>query len=119
MADLATEVIEGYQAFAPVSRALAEEARIHFPGGDTRMSASDAPYPLAIERAEGCRLHDADGHVLLDFMNNFTSLIHGHAYPPVVAAVNEQIRRGSAYAAPTRSQVALARILRERIPSLE
>jgi glutamate-1-semialdehyde 2,1-aminomutase len=52
-------------------------------------------------------------------MNNFTSLIHGHAFPPVVDAVTEQIRRGSAYAAPTGSQIALAEIIRDRVPSIE
>jgi glutamate-1-semialdehyde 2,1-aminomutase len=119
MSDLRSDVIRGYEAFAPISGALIEEARRCFPGGDTRMSAHFAPYPLFIERAEGCRLFDADGHTIRDFMNNFTSLIHGHAFPPVVDAVTEQIRRGSAYAAPTRSQIALAEIIRDRVPSIE
>jgi glutamate-1-semialdehyde 2,1-aminomutase len=119
MGDLRSTVIEGYEAFAPISRELIQEARLCFPGGDTRMTAHYAPYPLFVERAEGCRLYDADGHALLDFMNNFTSLIHGHAFPPVVAAVTEQIQRGSAYAAPTRSQVALAQLIRSRVPSIE
>ena len=52
-------------------------------------------------------------------MNNFTSLIHGHAHPPGVAAVVEQMSLGSAYAAPTETQVELARMLCERVPSLE
>jgi len=119
MGDLRSTVIEGYEAFAPISRELIEEARRCFPGGDTRMSAHYAPYPLFVERAAGCRLYDADGHALVDFMNNFTTLIHGHAFAPVVAAVTEQVRRGSAYAAPTRSQVALAQLIRARVPSVE
>ena len=52
-------------------------------------------------------------------MNNFTSLIHGHAHAPSVAAVSEQITRGSAYAAPTESQVALSRLLCERVPCVD
>jgi len=119
MGDLRSTVIEGYEAYAPISRELIEEARLCFPGGDTRMSAHYAPYPLFVERAAGCRLYDADGHALIDFMNNFTSLIHGHAYPAIVDAVVEQVRRGTAYAAPTRSQVALAQIIRSRVPSIE
>jgi glutamate-1-semialdehyde 2,1-aminomutase len=119
MGDLRSTVIEGYEAFAPISRELYAEARRCFPGGDTRMSAHYAPYPLFVERAEGCRLYDADGHALVDFMNNFTSLIHGHAFAPVVDAVTEQLHRGSAYAAPTRSQVALAQLIRARVPSIE
>jgi glutamate-1-semialdehyde 2,1-aminomutase len=119
MGDLRSTVIEGYEAFAPISRELSLEARRCFPGGDTRMSAHYAPYPLFVERAEGCRLYDADGHSLVDFMNNFTSLVHGHAFAPVVDAVIEQVQRGSAFAAPTRSQVALAQLIRSRVPSIE
>lgn len=108
-----------YEAWAPESGRLIEEARRYFPGGDTRMSAHFAPYPLFIESASGCRMRDADGHEIVDFMNNFTSLILGHANPAVVDAVSTQIATGSAYAAPTRNQLDLARLLTERVPSLE
>ncbi len=119
MSELREQVYADYCDWSTLSAKLIEEAREVFPGGDTRMSAHFAPYPLFIERAEGARLHDADGHTILDFMNNFTSLIHGHANPDIVAAVQEQVARGSAYAAPTRSQVALARMICERVPSVE
>lgn len=119
MTSLRDEVYTAYRDWSSASAALIEEAREVFPGGDTRMSAHFAPYPLFIERAEGPWLHDADGHRLLDFMNNFTSLIHGHANPDVVQAVQQQVALGSAYAAPTRSQVALGRLIVERVPSVE
>ena len=59
------------------------EAREVFPGGDTRSSAHFPPYPLSVDRAEGAYLVDADGHRLLDCMDNVTSLIHGHAHPAI------------------------------------
>jgi glutamate-1-semialdehyde 2,1-aminomutase len=101
------------------SQSLIEEAKKVMPGGDTRASAHYFPYPLFMERGEGCHLFDEDGHEIIDFMNNFTSLIHGHAFAPVVKAVTEQVARGSAFAAPTRSQVDLAALLIDRVPSLE
>jgi glutamate-1-semialdehyde 2,1-aminomutase len=119
MSELRDQVYREYLSWSAASAALIEEAREVFPGGDTRMSAHFAPYPLFIERAEGARLHDADGHVIVDFMNNFTSLIHGHANAGVVTAVQTQVAKGTAYAAPTRSQVALGRLLCERIPGVE
>ena len=119
MSQLRERVYADYRRWSARSAALIEEARQVFPGGDTRMSAHFAPYPLFIEHAEGARLHDADGHELIDFMNNFTSLVHGHANPSVVAAVGEQMALGSAYAAPTRSQVALGRLICERVPGVE
>ena len=119
MSGLRSNAFAAYQAWAPESGRLIEEARRYFPGGDTRMSAHFAPYPLFVDSASGCRMHDADGHEIVDFMNNFTSLILGHAHPAVVDAVSTQIAAGSAYAAPTRNQLELARLLTERVPSLQ
>ena len=119
MSQLRDQIHDSYRAWAPSSERLIESARRSFPGGDTRMSAHFGPYPLFIERASGCRMHDADGHEIVDFMNNFTSLMLGHANPAVVNAVSQQMQRGSAYAAPTRSQVALAEIIRARVASVE
>jgi glutamate-1-semialdehyde 2,1-aminomutase len=119
MSQLRDQIHADYRAWSVSSGRLMEAARRNFPGGDTRMSAHYGPYPLFIERASGCRMIDADGHEIVDFMNNFTSLILGHANPAVVTAVSEQMQRGSAYAAPTRSQVALAEIIRARLPSIE
>jgi len=120
MTDPTADTLEAlYTGWSETSRTLIEEAKEVMPGGDTRASAHYLPYPLFMTRGEGCRLYDEDGHSALDFMNNFTSLIHGHAFPPVVAAVTEQMKIGSAYAAPTRSQVELAKLLVSRVPSLE
>ena len=112
-------LLKAYRAFSPTSASLAERAQHVFPGGDTRSSAHYLPYPLVISRAGGCRLTDVDGNELVDFMNNFTSLIHGHAHPDVVRAIQEQAPIGSAYAAPNLRQIELAELLVDRIPSLE
>jgi glutamate-1-semialdehyde 2,1-aminomutase len=72
-----------------------------------------------MDSATGCRLTDVDGNVLLDFMNNFTSLIHGHAHPDVVRAVQEQAAKGSAYAAASVNQIELAEMIVDRVPSIE
>ncbi len=112
-------IIEQYIAFSPGSQALAKRAVEVFPGGDTRASAHYGTYPLAMAHAEGCVLTDVDGHEIIDFMNNFTSLIHGHAHPDVVEAVQSQVAQGSAYAAPNESQIALAEMVVDRVPSIE
>lgn len=115
-----TEELERlYRDWSPKSAALIEGAKKVMPGGDTRASAHYAPYPLFMTHGEGCRIFDEDGHTLIDFMNNFTSLIHGHAFAPVVEAVTQQVALGSALAAPTRSQVALAELIVSRVPSVE
>ena len=77
-------LITKYREFSPTSGDLAGRAQSVFPGGDTRSSAHYGPYPLVMTKAQGCRMQDVDGNEVLDFMNNFTSLIHGHAHPEVV-----------------------------------
>jgi glutamate-1-semialdehyde 2,1-aminomutase len=110
---------EAYLAWSETSRKLAEPARQYMPGGDTRTTAHYLPYPIFMNRGKGCHIYDVDGHEYIDFMNNFTTLILGHAHPKVVEAVTNQVRIGTAYAAPTESQTQLARLICERAPSVE
>ena len=70
-------------------------------------------------RGEGIRTWDLDGNEYRDFLGNYTSLILGHAHAEVVAAVEAQVRRGSAFAAPTETEIELAEELRRRLPSIE
>lgn len=108
-----------YEAVRPKSYALHLEACKYLPGGDTRTATFFLPYPNFMERGEGAYMYDVDGHRLLDFQNNYTSLIHGHGHQPTVEAVQKQIAMGSAYAAPFETQVKLANLLVDRYPSIE
>jgi len=51
------------------------------PGGNTRTTVFFSPYPFYAVRGEDFRVWDADGNVWIDFLNNYTSLILGHAHP--------------------------------------
>ena len=119
VADYFERVKAKYAECRPKSRALHLEACKYLPGGDTRTATFFLPYPNFIERAEGAYMYDVDGHKLLDFQNNYTSLIHGHAHPQTVEAVQNQIANGSAYAAPFETQIKLANLLVERYPSID
>jgi len=110
---------ERYRARTPASAALYERALNSLPGGNTRTSTFFRPYPLFVDRAEGCRLHDVDGNVYLDLLNNFTSLVHGHGHPRITAAIADQAAKGTVYAAPVESQLALAEELTRRVPSMQ
>jgi glutamate-1-semialdehyde 2,1-aminomutase len=102
-----------------MSQSKQAEAEKYLPGGSSRGTAFFDPYPHFIERGEGHYIYDADGNRLLDFMINATSLILGHAHPDVTAAIQEQAARGTAFTGPTDPQVRLAKILTERVPSLD
>lgn len=107
-----------YRRRTSQSAAYATRARQVLPGGDTRTSTYYAPYPLVMDHGEGTTLQDVDGHSYLDCMNNATSLIHGHAFPPVVEAMARQAVRGTAWGAPCMEQIELAEWLCERVDSL-
>jgi len=113
------DVVERYETGTPRSAALFERAVRVLPGGSTRTTIYTDPYPPYIERGHGATLVDVDGNAYLDFLGNYTSLILGHAHPEVVAAVEEQVRRGSAFAAPTRLEVELAEEIHARVPAIE
>jgi glutamate-1-semialdehyde 2,1-aminomutase len=110
---------DAYRRRSSRSAALFERASEALPGGDTRTSTTFAPYPTYIARGEGPRLTDVDGNELLDFLNNYTSLIHGNAFPPVLDAARRQMELGSAFGAPNELQVQLAALMCERVPSVE
>ena len=55
----------------------------------------------------------------MDFFNNASSLIHGHADPDINAAVSRQLERGVAFGMPTEAEIALAELLTTQIPSVE
>jgi glutamate-1-semialdehyde 2,1-aminomutase len=101
------------------SARLFEEARQIIPGGTSKANFDVRPHPLYVVSGRGCHVTDADGVERLDALNNFTALIHGHAFPPVVARVSEQLARGTAFAASTPEEIALARLLVERVPGVE
>jgi glutamate-1-semialdehyde 2,1-aminomutase len=112
-------LVDTYLARTPVSRTLFERATASIPGGSTRTTVFNPPYPPYMVRGEGLRTWDVDGNEYRDFLGNYTSLILGHAHPDVVAAVEAQVRRGSAFAAPTEIEIELAEEIRGRLPSLD
>jgi glutamate-1-semialdehyde 2,1-aminomutase len=75
--------------------------------------------PIFIERGEGCELADVDGNRYIDWVCSWGPLIHGHAFPDVVAAVSEAAARGTSYGAATAAEVELAETVVGRIPSVE
>ena len=101
------------------SAALFERARRLLPGGNTRTTVFTQPHPIYMAEGSGCTVTDADGQTRLDFLNNYTSLLHGHGHPEVIAAAQAQVARGTAFAGPTELEVDLAEIIVDRVPAIE
>jgi glutamate-1-semialdehyde 2,1-aminomutase len=96
------------------SAALYERAKRVLPGGVSRNTVLRSPHPHYAASAAGCRVTDIEGVERIDFANNMASLIHGHSHPAIVAAVTEQLGRGTAYTLATEVEVAFAEHLLSR-----
>ncbi|HEY6875209.1 MAG TPA: aspartate aminotransferase family protein [Candidatus Dormibacteraeota bacterium] len=110
---------ERYRQTTPASRALHEQSVKVMPGGTTRTTTFFAPYPLFIERGEGCHIWDVDGTERIDMLGNYSAMILGHAHPKIVEAIRKQAAAGTGFAAANPVEVKLATLLCERVPSID
>ena len=101
------------------SHQLYERALSVMPGGNSRHTAYFAPYPIYIERGEGCRVWDVDGVERIDCINNYSALIHGHCHPAITEALREQAGKLLSISLPTESEVRLAELVTERLPAVD
>ena len=94
------------------SDALRERAHALIPGGAHTYAKGDDQFPRRspgfIERGEGCRVWDADGNEFIEYGMGLRSVLLGHAYPPVVAAVERQLRLGTNFTRPASIEVEAA-----------
>jgi glutamate-1-semialdehyde 2,1-aminomutase len=104
------------------SRRLFERACRLLPGGvnsPVRAFGAVGGTPRFIARAEGARVFDEDGQAYLDYVGSWGPMLLGHGHSAVVAALREQLERGSSFGAPTRLEVEMAETLVRLVPSLE
>jgi glutamate-1-semialdehyde 2,1-aminomutase len=113
------DIEDRFRQKTPKSAEHNARARHRLPGGDTRTATYYQPYPANMVRGKGCRLYDVDGNEYIDMLNNYTSLIHGHAHPRVMEAARAQLENGSVFGSATEIQYIHAEHLCERVPSLE
>lgn len=83
---------------------LWRRAHESLPGGNTRT---------------GVHVSDVDGKKRLYLACNATDLMLGHAHPDVVSVLQRRAAVGIAFFGPTPIEIALAELVRERLPSLE
>ena len=112
-------VSEEYLARNRRSREMADRAAVVLPGGTTRTTTFFAPFPPVLVAGEGSVIVDVDGNRRVDYLNNYTSLILGHAHPDVVDRAMSVAGRGTAFSSPTEQEVRLAEVLVERVDSVD
>ena len=105
-----------------VSQKLFKEAQKYIPGGvnsPVRACRSVGCDPVFITRAAGASVFDADGTEYVDFVCSWGPMIMGHAHPDIIDALQEAILHGTSFGAPTPSEIELAAMVVDAVPSLE
>ena len=102
----------------PGSKHAHHAALAHIPLGVASSFQHYDPFPIHIERADGAWAWDTDGKKYLDLNMGFGALLVGHRHPHVMAAIEEQMTRGTLFVAPNTmaSEVACALAGRFALP---
>lgn len=112
-------IIAAFRAATPGSAAAAVEAARRFPSGITHDSRYIEPYGLYIDHAKGPRKWDVDGRSYVDYFGGHGALLLGHSHPKIVAAVHEQVERGTHFGASHELEIAWAQLIMRLVPSAE
>jgi len=104
------------------SHDLFQAAQKHIPGGvnsPVRAFKGVGGDPIFFKRGEGAYLFDEDDNKYIDYVASWGPAILGHAHPKVLAAVEETIKNGLSFGAPTAIETAMADRICEVVPSIE
>jgi glutamate-1-semialdehyde 2,1-aminomutase len=104
------------------SNALFERAQQSIPGGvnsPVRAFRSVGGNPVFFKSAAGAYLYDEDGNRYIDYINSWGPMILGHAYPPVVKAIQQQCESSTSFGAPTLLEVEMAELIRKMAPNID
>jgi glutamate-1-semialdehyde 2,1-aminomutase len=101
---------------------LFAEALKWIPGGvnsPVRAFRAVGGNPFFAQRAEGAYIFDVDENPYVDYVGTWGPAIHGHAFPPILEAIQKAAKHGTSFGIPNPLEVAMARLIVEAVPSLK
>lgn len=104
------------------SKQLFERAQQSIPGGvnsPVRAFKSVGGTPVFIKSAKGAYLYDADGNKYIDYIASWGPMILGHAYEPVVKAIQEKAIHSTSFGAPTELETEMAELIKTMAPNID
>jgi glutamate-1-semialdehyde 2,1-aminomutase len=104
------------------SKQLFERAQQSIPGGvnsPVRAFKSVGGTPIFIKNAKGAYLYDVDGNRYIDYIASWGPMILGHAYEPVVKAIQEYATHSTSYGAPTELEVEMAELIISMVSNVD
>ena len=112
-------IVEASRARTRESATLASDAAAQFPSGITHDSRHLRPYGVFINRAQGARKWDVDGHEYVDYFGGHAALLLGHGNAEVLAAVHQAIDQGTHFGSNHRQELAWASVVQRLIPTAD
>ncbi len=104
------------------SKHLFERAQNFIPGGvnsPARAFNSVGGTPVFFDRARGSILTDVDGKDYIDYVGSWGPMILGHAFEPVIKAVQETAAHSTSFGAPTEIEVEMAELVMRMVPGVD
>ena len=104
------------------SQELFARAQKSIPGGvnsPVRAFKSVGGTPLFMKSAKGAYMYDADGNQYIDYINSWGPMMLGHAYEPVVKAIQEMVGRSTSFGAPTELEIEMAELIKSMAPNVD
>jgi glutamate-1-semialdehyde 2,1-aminomutase len=108
------QAIALFAAKRPKTAAMHERASAVMPGGNTRTVLFSKPFPIRIDKAEGCHLTDIDGHRYIDLVGEYSAGIFGHSHPRILKAINDAVAMGLNIGAQHAREVTFAEAVTQR-----
>jgi len=75
--------------------------------------------PIFMQSGKGAIITDIDGNEYIDYVLSWGPLILGHSDPDVVEGIKRVAETGASFGAPTLAENELAKLVIERVPSIE
>lgn len=104
------------------SKLLFERAQQSIPGGvnsPVRAFKSVGGTPLFLKSAKGAYLFDEDGNRYIDYINSWGPMILGHAYEPVIKAIQAKAEHSTSFGAPTELEIQMAELIKSMAPNVD
>jgi glutamate-1-semialdehyde 2,1-aminomutase len=104
------------------SEQLFARAAASIPGGvnsPVRAFKSVGGTPVFIKKAKGAYLYDEDGNRYIDYINSWGPMILGHAYGPLVKAIQQKAEDSTSFGAPTELEIEVAELIRSMAPNID
>src|SRR5829696_2136664 len=104
------------------SDALFNRAQSSIPGGvnsPVRAFKSVGGTPIFLQKAKGAYLYDVDGNQYIDYINSWGPMIMGHAFEPVVEAIQKKALESTSFGAPTELEVEMAELVKSMVPNVD